>query len=116
MIFVDNLADAIVTAVVHPAARQKTFLVSDDHDVGVSELLRRLAVALGGRPRLFRAPVALLHQAGSLLGREADLDRIFGTLRIDCRLIQSTLGWRPPVELGDGLGMTAQWWRSLTAG
>lgn len=113
MIFVDNLADALVTAISHPAARQRTFLVSDDHDVGLSELLRRLATALGGRPRLFRAPVRLLEQAGSLLGRQADLDRLLGTLRIDCRSIRSALGWRPPVELGNGLALTAQWWRGL---
>jgi UDP-glucose 4-epimerase len=116
MIFVDNLADAIAGTVVHPAARGQTFLVSDDHDVGVSELLRRLAMALGGRARLFRAPVALLRQAGSLLGRDADLDRILGTLRIDCNLIQSTIGWRPPVELGEGLDLTARWWRGVVTG
>lgn len=114
MIFVDNLADAIASTVLHPAALGQTFLVSDDHDVSVSELLRRLAVAQGGRARLFRAPVAFLRQAGSLLGRDADLDRILGTLRIDCRLIQSTIGWRPPVELGDGLDATGRWWRSVT--
>jgi nucleoside-diphosphate-sugar epimerase len=113
MIFVDNLADALVTTITHPAARQRTFLVSDDHDVSVSELLRRLAMALGGRSRLFRAPVTLLQQAGSLLGRQADLDRVFGTLRLDTRLIQSTLGWRAPVELGDGLVRTADWWRHV---
>ena len=111
MIFVDDLAAAIETATIHPAARRQTFLVSDDHDVGVSELLQRLAVAMGGRPRLFRAPLALLRAAGSLFGRHADLDRVLGSLRIDCRHIQSTLGWRPPVELGDALGITGKWWR-----
>lgn len=111
MIFVDNLADAIATTLAHPAARRQTFLVSDDHDVSVSELLRRLCTGMGSRPRLFRAPVALVRQAGALLGREADLDRIFGTLRINCGLIQSTLGWRPPVKLYEGLDRTAEWWR-----
>jgi nucleoside-diphosphate-sugar epimerase len=116
MIFVDNLADAIATSVAHPAARDRTFLVSDDHDVSVSELLRRLAVAIGGRSRLFRAPGGLLRQAGLLLGRDADLDRVFGTLRIDCGLIQSTLGWRPPVALDEGLRMTAEWWQGVVPG
>jgi len=114
MIFVDNLADAIVRSLVHPGALGQTFLVSDDHDVSVSELLRRLVIALGGRPRLFRAPMTLLRQAGSLLGRDADLDRIFGTLRINCSLIQEVLGWRPPVQLGDGLDRTARWWRTIS--
>ena len=113
MIFVDNLADAIATTVAHPAALDRTFLVSDDHDVSVSELLRRLAVAIGGRSRLFRAPSGLLRQAGLLLGRDADLDRLFGTLRINCNLIQSTLDWRPQVGLDEGLRMTAKWWQGV---
>jgi nucleoside-diphosphate-sugar epimerase len=116
LIFVDNLADAIASTVLHPAARGQTFLVSDGHDISVSDLLRRLAIALGGRPRLFRAPVALLRQAGSLLGRDADLDRILGTLRINSNLIHSTLGWRPPVELDEALGITARWWRGVVPG
>ena len=115
MIFVDNLADAIATILTNHAAQGRTFLVSDDHDVGVSELLRRLAVALGGRPRLFRAPLSLLRQVGSLMGREADLDRMLGTLRVDSSMIQTTLGWRPPVELDDALNRTAQWWRNAVA-
>ncbi len=113
MIFVDNLASAIAAAIAQPRARNRTFLVSDDHDLGVSELIRRLAIGLGGRPRLFRAPVSLLRQAGLLVGRGAELDRIFGTLRVNCGLIQSTLDWRPPVELGDALGVTARWWRTV---
>jgi len=115
MIFVDNLVDAMISALTHPAAQGQTFLVSDGHDVGMSELLRRLATALGGRPRLFRAPLALIRHAGWLLGRQADLDRVLGTLRIDSRMIQSTLGWRPPVDLAAGLLGTAQWWRDQGA-
>jgi nucleoside-diphosphate-sugar epimerase len=115
MIFVDNLADAVVQALGSPAAARRTFLVSDDHDVSVSELLQRLAVAMGGRPRLLRAPPGLLRMIATAAGREADLERLTGTLRVSCSSIRSTLGWRPPVELGDALGSTARWWRS-TAG
>ena len=108
MIFLDNLADAITASVAHPAARGRTFLVSDDHDVSVSELL-------GGSPShsaagrdFFARPVGLLRQAGLLLGRDADLDRLFGTLRINCSLIRSTLGWRPRPPLDEGLRLTAK--------
>ncbi len=116
MIFVDNLASAVMIAMPHTAAQNRMFLVSDDHDVGVSELLRRLAISLGGRPRLFGAPISLMRQAGAVLGRKADLERLLGTLRVNSSLIQSTLGWRPPVELGDALAVTAGWWRSEKMG
>ena len=111
LIFVGNLADAIRAIVLRPAAARKLYLVSDDHDTGVSDLLRRLIVALGGRPRLFPAPEALLREVAAALGRQADVDRVLGTLRVNCGLIRGELGWRPPTGLDDALSQTALWWR-----
>ena len=48
----DNLVDLIVTCILHPAAANQTFLVSDGEDLSTTELLRRTAAALGKEPRL----------------------------------------------------------------
>ncbi len=113
MIFVENLAAAISTAIAHPMASNQTFLVSDQHDISVSELVRQLALGLGGRARLFHAPMKLMRWAGVLFSRTPDIERLLGTLRVDSSLIHSTLGWTPPVNLHDALGITSQWWRAV---
>lgn len=43
----DNLVDLIVTCIDHPAAANQTFLVSDDEDISITQLLQRMGDALG---------------------------------------------------------------------
>ncbi len=116
MVFVDNLADAVSAILSHEAALGRTYLVSDGHDLSVSEVLRRLVIAMGGRARFYRAPIGAIRGFAALTGRDADVNRVLGTLRVDSSLIQSTLGWRPPVEVDHALATTAQWWRSTVGG
>ena len=40
MVYVGNLADFIIRCIEHPKAANQTFLVSDGHDVSLSELIR----------------------------------------------------------------------------
>ena len=111
LVYVDNLVDALVLAGTHAAAAGRTFLVSDAEDVSTPELVRALAAALGVRPRLLPIPPALLRAAGRVLGRDAQVKRLTGSLQVDTTLIRDTLGWRPPRTLEDGLAATVAWYR-----
>ncbi|MGL4748058.1 MAG: NAD-dependent epimerase/dehydratase family protein, partial [Shewanella sp.] len=42
LVSVTNLVDLIVTCIEHPKAANQTFLVSDDHDVSTSEMVREM--------------------------------------------------------------------------
>ena len=64
LVYVGNLADAIVTCLVHPATAGQTYLVSDGEDVSTPELIRRIASALGRPARLLPVPPAVLRLAG----------------------------------------------------
>ncbi|MDA1381010.1 NAD-dependent epimerase/dehydratase family protein [Plesiomonas shigelloides subsp. oncorhynchi] len=46
LVSVDNLVDLIITCIDHPKAANQVFLVSDDHDVSTSDMVRELAIAL----------------------------------------------------------------------
>ena len=46
-VFVDNLADLIILTAIHPKAGGQVFLVSDGEDISTTELLQRMAQALG---------------------------------------------------------------------
>ena len=115
LVYVGNLVHALGACLVHPAAANRTFFVSDDHDVSTPELVRRIASALGRRPRLFPVPVSLLEGAAALLGRRAPAQRLTGSLQLDVSRIKSELGWTPPFSMRQGLMETASWYRAKTA-
>ena len=106
LLYVGNLVDALITCATHPAASGQTYLVSDGEPVSTPELLRRLAEALGGTPRVFPFPVALLKLAGKLVGKSAQVERLLGSLQVDSGKIRRELNWKPPYTLQQGLQKT----------
>lgn len=110
-IYVDNLVDAIRHCLTHPKAAGKSFLVSDGEDVSTPELMRRLAHALNRRAYLIPIPSAWIQGLGQLLGKQAAIDRLLGSLYVDITPIGQELAWQPPYTLQAGLQTTAQWYR-----
>jgi nucleoside-diphosphate-sugar epimerase len=108
LVAIDNLVDLIVTCSDHPAAANQVFLVSDGEDVSTTQLLRKLAGALGKPARLLPIPVWLMRGAAALLGKRALSDRILGSLQVDISKNRQLLGWTPPVTLDKALSLTAQ--------
>jgi UDP-glucose 4-epimerase len=103
----ENLVDLIATCIDHPAAAGRTFLVSDGEDLSTAALVRRLARALGVRPRLLPVPVRALQFAGVAVGRQDAVQRLCGSLQVDIGAARRVLGWRPPRTVDEGLARTA---------
>lgn len=110
LVYVGNLVDAIIACIREPAAAGRTFLVSDGEDLSTPELIRRLATALGRRPRLLPCPPALLALAARLCGREAAFRRLSGSLAVDISALQQTLHWQPRYSTNQGFSATVQWY------
>lgn len=115
LIYVGNLAAAILCCLEHPAAAGKTFLVSDGEDVSTSGLVRRMAAALGRPARLLPVPPALLRFAARLAKKSALAIRLLDSLTVDSSAIRRELGWSPPFTLDEGLRETAAWYLSQGA-
>lgn len=107
MVGLSNLIDLVVTCSRHPRAAGECFLVSDGEDLPAPELIRRLAAALGRRPRLLAVPVPVLRGIGRLVGRSAEIERLCGSLQVDIGKAQRVLGWVPPVAVDVELRRTA---------
>lgn len=106
LVALDNLVDLLMVCTRHPAAVGRTFLVSDDHDVATSELIRMLAAAMGKRARLLPVPARLLAAGAGVLGKSAAADRVLGSLQVDIEQTRAILGWKPVVSMEGAIDAT----------
>jgi UDP-glucose 4-epimerase len=111
LVALDNLADLIVTCVRHPAAANQTFLVSDGEDLSTTQLLTRMAQALGKSARLLPVPSVLLERGAQLLGKQSLSQRLCGSLQVDISKTRELLGWIPPISVDEALASTANYYK-----
>ncbi|MHB1116100.1 NAD-dependent epimerase/dehydratase family protein [Sideroxydans sp.] len=103
LIYVENLADALILCATHQDAVGQTYLLSDGADISTPDLLRQL-----GAKYLFACPLALLKMAGGVIGKGEQVERLLGSLRIDSGKIRSELNWHSPYTLQEGLRKTRE--------
>jgi nucleoside-diphosphate-sugar epimerase len=103
LIYVGNLADAILCCLELAPAESRTYLVSDGAAVSTTQLCESLSAALRCRARLFRFPATLLEYV-------PPLRRLTRSLEVDDGAIRRELGWRPPYSFEEGLRATADWY------
>jgi len=113
LVYVGNLVDALIACATHPAAAGQTYLVSDGDDVSTATLVDMIARSLGRNSRSFYFPPGLFRAAATLLGRAEQMDRLFGSLRVNDEKLRRELAWSPPYTLEQGLRATADWYQSL---
>ena len=106
MIYVENLADLIYHAAVHPKAPDHIFLASDGEDLSTEEMISGLASALGKRSRSFRFPPSLMKSAAALFGKGAVAQRLLGSLQVDINHTKDVLEWEPPFNVSEGFRKT----------
>lgn len=108
MVALDNLVDLLIVCAHDPRAAGATFMVSDGHDVSISELIRMLADAMGRPARLVPVPVGVLAAAARLVGKAATADRLMGSLQVDIAHTRARLGWAPVVEVQAAVDLTVR--------
>ncbi len=108
LVALDNLVDLVVTCAAHPAAANQIFLVSDGEDLSTTQLLRRMAAALGKPARLLPIPAWVLTLGATCLGRKALSQRLCGSLAVNIDKTRTLLGWTPPVKVDAALAATAR--------
>lgn len=108
LVALDNLVDLIWTCVYHPAAANQIFLAGDGEDLSTTELLQRMANALGVTSRLISVPMWMLQTGAALLGKYDMAQRLCGSLQVDISKARELLGWQPPVSVDEALLKTAR--------
>lgn len=103
LVGLDNLVDLVITCIDHPAAANQVFFAADGEDLSTSELLRRVARAMGKPPRLIPVPSVVLKLSAMVLGKSALAIRLLGSLQVDTSKNRDLLGWEPPHSVDEGL-------------
>lgn len=96
---VDDIADGIVTAMVHPAGENEDFNISASEERTVTEIARIVWEACGRDPAVFKLE--------RLPRFEIDVQRRWPSVEKARRLI----GWEARVDLRDGIAATVEWLR-----
>jgi nucleoside-diphosphate-sugar epimerase len=109
LVSVYNLSDFLCLLLDHPGAANGRFLVSDREDISTSDLIRYMAAALHCSARIVNCPRAVLRLAGTLLGKNAAVQRLCSSLVLDREKTRECLGWSAPKTLEWGLNRTAEW-------
>jgi nucleoside-diphosphate-sugar epimerase len=102
-VYLGNLISLIIRCIDHPEAANQVFLVSDGHDLSMTQLLTKCAKALGVKARLLPIPQKLIEFSAALLGKQDMAQRLCGNLQVDISKARNILNWAPPVSVADGL-------------
>ena len=89
-----------------PKAANQVFLISDGEDVSTTQLLRKVADALGKKRWLLPVPVGLMSFADRLIGKGDVANRLFGSLQVDSSKARDLLGWQPVITMDEQLNKT----------
>ena len=108
LVSLENLIALLVVCLDHPGAANQTFLVSDDEDISIANLARRLSHLLGSRAWLIPLSPAYLRAGLQLFGRQSAVHRLCGELRVDIAKTRTLLNWAPPQRLDQALAITVE--------
>lgn len=97
MVALDNLVDLLIVCSKHPRAPGNVFMVSDGADMGIKELVTKIAKAMNKRLLLVPVPAGLMTGAAQLLGKQGVVDRLLSSLQVDISSTRVTLEWQPVV-------------------
>ena len=110
LIYVGNLASAIIAGLDAEKLRRRSYLVGDNEALSTAGLVRRLAALMNARPRLFPFPLGPLAAVAAVAGKVAEFRRLTGTLQINNRGFCGDFEWQPPNTLDEGLLQTVRWY------
>ncbi len=103
LIALDNLVSFIIHCRHHPKAANEIFLVADESDISTTQLLQKVAQALGKKARLLPISTTWMTFSAHLIGKQNLSSRLFDSLQLDSSKAIDLLGWQPVVSIEEQL-------------
>ncbi|QNY08130.1 NAD-dependent epimerase/dehydratase family protein [Acinetobacter seifertii] len=105
MVSIYNLIDFIHTCLLHPLAKNQIFLISDQDDITVKELFKKLAKVQGKKLIALPVPKVLIKFVAKLFNKDAIALRLCSPLVVDTSKNVELLGWKAPYSVDDCLNL-----------
>ena len=102
LLYVGNLVDFICICAEHKAAKNETFLISDDSDLSTASIISLIGKSLDIRTILLPVPVFILKLLFKILGKEEYRTRLLGNLCVDVTKNRELLDWKPKFSVQEG--------------
>lgn len=106
LIYIENLISFIILCINHPAAANEIFLVSDDDDISLCELICKISFNLSFRPNIFSIPIRFLSKVFIIFKRVDLANQLLKPLRVNIAKARNLLGWTPPINLHTALSLS----------
>ena len=103
MVSIDNLVDLICVCIKDTKAKNQIFLVSDDFDMSLPELLYELSKARSYECRLIKFPLGLLRLIFFCFGKSGIYNRLCRSMQVDLSHTKRQLEWEPPFSIQESL-------------
>ena len=95
LLALDSLVDLLVLCAQAPNAANQVFVVADDEQLSLSDIIANLRFGMSRTKRLFAFPGSLLRLGCALIGRGATFDKLNCELLVDNAKAKRTLNWQP---------------------
>ena len=103
MISINNLIDFICVCLISDKAKNKIFLVSDDFDISLKELLEMLSLSKNYKSLVFKFPLNLLKLLFFIIAKSKIYDKLCLPMQVDISETKSQLNWKPPFSIQESL-------------
>lgn len=123
-LYIDNLIDAFVAAMAPEVGNGEAYLIADENYIEIEELVKAVAAALGVSVSIPHYPLLPLVLAGHVCEQACKpfgvtppifprrVDWYRQNRAFDIGKAKLDLGYKPLVELSEGLARTAAWYRT----
>lgn len=112
LIYVDNLADALMTILSKPLKGCNIFHIADEPPLSTPLLYRELLKNLGKADRLLPFPESLLRNAAKVAGKEKEYEKIAGSLVVSSEKFRNIFEWEEPFCFEEGIRKTCEWFKN----
>lgn len=102
-IAIENLVNFIITSIDHSKAANEVFLISDDNDISVKEVIKKIAEIRKKRIIIFYIPYPILYFFCKLFFLSSNLNKVYDNFQIDISKAKEKLSWTPIVNMDESL-------------